>query len=112
MSGGIVYEQKNIVLVPFPYTDLTQNKKRPALLLSNVIGDDFLCCLITSKQANDGILLDDLEGNLPLQSWVKPHRIFTVDKRIILKKLCSITPELHENIISKIHEYIKLQKSL
>ncbi len=108
MNGGIVYEQRDIVLVPFPYTDLTHNKKRPAILLSNVIGDDFLCCLVTSK-ATEGLLLDDLEGSLPLKSWVKPHRIFTVDKRIVHKKLCSITPALHENIISKILEHLELK---
>jgi len=105
-----VYEQRDVVLVPFPYTDLTQNKKRPALLLSNVIGDDFLCCLVTSKQANDGVLLNDLEGSLPLQSWAKPHRIFSVDKRIILKRLCGVTPDLHNNIISQIQKHLELKK--
>ncbi|MBI2565163.1 type II toxin-antitoxin system PemK/MazF family toxin [Candidatus Woesearchaeota archaeon] len=30
-----MYEQKDIVLVPFPYSDLTGSKQRPALIISN-----------------------------------------------------------------------------
>ena len=107
MNGGTVYKQKDIVLMPFPYTDLTQNKSRPALLLSDLIGDDFICCLVTSKKSEDGILLDDIDGNLPFQSWVKTHRIFTVDKRIIRKKLCSVTQSFHDKVNAQIHALIK-----
>ena len=35
MKGGTMYEQKDIILIPFPYSDLTGSKKRPALIISN-----------------------------------------------------------------------------
>ena len=35
MKGGIMYEQRDIILIPFPYSDLTGAKLRPALILSN-----------------------------------------------------------------------------
>jgi len=35
MNGGTVYKQKDIVIIPFPYSDLTGSKQRPALIISN-----------------------------------------------------------------------------
>ena len=110
MSAGITYKQRDIVLMPFPYTDLTAAKKRPALIVSNNSinsSEDRICCLITSKESFDGLLLDELEGSLPLKSWVKPHRIFTINKKIIMKKLCSITPRMYEKVLMQIHEHLK-----
>ena len=109
-SDGTMYEQKDIVLLPFPYTDLTNAKLRPALIISNNTinyTDDRICCLITSKQTTQGILLDDLDGSLPFRSWAKPQRIFTIHKKIIKKKLCSVTPQLHKKILEELNKHLK-----
>jgi len=46
-----MFEQGNVILIPFPYSDLTGSKKRPALIISNsnLKGEDKICCLITSN---------------------------------------------------------------
>lgn len=51
--AGITYKQREIVLVPFPYSDLTNTKRRPVLIISN---DDYnrkfhdvVICVITSN---------------------------------------------------------------
>ena len=116
MKGGIIYKQKDIVLMPFPYSDLTGSKQRPALIISNKKlnnTEDRMCCLITSNKPKDGILIvnRDIEGEkLPFESWVKPQRIFTINEKIIKKKLCSITNNFHEKIMNEIVEYLKLDK--
>ena len=103
--------QKDIILIPFPYSDLTGSKKRPALIISNNKlnkTSDRICCLITTKPAKEDILLDKFEkGSLPFKSFVRPHRIFTIEKNIIIKKLCTIDNQMHKKIIKKINEYIK-----
>jgi mRNA interferase MazF len=38
----------DVVVLPFPFSDLTGNKKRPALVVANLQGDDVILCLITS----------------------------------------------------------------
>lgn len=108
-----MYEQGDIVLIPFPYSDLSSIKLRPALILSNSKLDklpDRICCFITSKSLPDGIkitLKDYQQGRLPFQSWVKPYRIFTIHEKIIRKKLCRMTPEFHERILESLKRYIE-----
>jgi len=113
MKGGIMYKQGEIILVPFPYSDLTSNKLRPALIISNARfnkTEDRICCLITSNGPKEGILIKKenfLSSNLPFKSWVKPQRIFTVDERIIKKKLCIINKEFHQRILDELYKYLK-----
>jgi mRNA interferase MazF len=108
-----MYEQKEIVLIPFPYSDLTGAKLRPALIVSNFLlneTEDRICCLITSNPTNDGIEIKKEyfeEGKLPFKSWIKPYRIFTINKNIIKKRLCRINNNLYSPILRKINDYIK-----
>ncbi len=108
-----MYKQKDIVLIPFPYSDLTGSKQRPALIISNEKlnkTDDRICCLITANNPKQGILIKKNyfeQNKLPFKSWVKPQRIFTIDKRIIKKKLCTINNNFHQEILKKIFEFIK-----
>ncbi|TET61184.1 MAG: hypothetical protein E3J52_01960 [Promethearchaeota archaeon] len=37
----------DVVIVPFPFSDLTKSKRRPALVISNLKGDDIILCQIT-----------------------------------------------------------------
>lgn len=116
MNDGTMYNQKDIVLIPFPYTDLTGIKKRPALIISNStinVKQDRICCLITSNPSKEGILLTErcfAQGKLPFKSWVKPHRIFTIHERIIEKKLCTLTNQGYDAILIAIHNCITREK--
>lgn len=108
-----MYNQKDIVLIPFPYSDLTIFKQRPALIISNKKinkTQDRICCLITTKAHTDDLLItqNSFENNdLPFKSFVKPHRIFTIHKDIIIKKLCTINGNFHNKVLEKINDYLK-----
>ena len=39
----------SVVVLPFPFSDLSSSKRRPALVLADLQGDDLICCMITSK---------------------------------------------------------------
>ena len=116
MSGGTMYEQRDVVLLPFPYSDLTGAKLRPALIISNHtlnLGEDRICCLITSKETSDGISIQKRhfdEGSLPFHSWVKPHRIFTIHKDIIRKKLCTTSETFHQQVLDGINKHISVSR--
>lgn len=51
----------DVVVVPFPFSDLTQSKRRPAIVISALDGDDLILCQITSQSIKDNyaILLND-----------------------------------------------------
>jgi mRNA interferase MazF len=78
-----------VVVIPFPHTDLTVGKRRPALVLVDLPGDDVILCQITSRARRDesSIALDtaDFErGKLDQPSFIRPQRLFTVEQRVIL----------------------------
>ncbi len=97
----------DVVVVPFPFSDLTQAKRRPALVLSRQLGDDLILCQITSQNVKDtySVPLDltDFEvGNLNKKSNIRPNRIFTADKRILLYKAGHIKKDKIEETITKL----------
>ncbi len=79
----------SVVVVPFPFSDLSQAKKRPALVIADLNNNDLILCQITSQQIYDdySITLNDEDfskGSLKKESNIRPNRIFTADKNIIL----------------------------
>ncbi len=44
----------DLVVVPFPFSDLSASKKRPALVMATLTGDDVILCQITSQAVADG----------------------------------------------------------
>jgi mRNA interferase MazF len=102
----------DVVVVPFPFSDLTQAKRRPALVISKLEGDDLILCQITSQAIKDNyaISLDDQDfeaGSLKQISNVRPNRIFTADSHIVLYKVGNLKIEKLKEIIEKVVEIIR-----
>src|SRR3989338_6611929 len=101
------YNQREIVLVPFPFTDLSSIKQRPALIIStNSFNqkEDVLVLAITSKIKQDKFRITisqkEIEtGNLLLTSQVRCDKIYTLNKSIIRKKIAKIKEDSFEQII-------------
>jgi mRNA interferase MazF len=90
--------KSDVVVLPFPFSDLSSSKKRPALVAATLQGEDLILCQITSQARVDGYsieLLDDdfKTGKLNLVSAIRPNRLFTADKSIILYKIGSLKPK-------------------
>jgi len=108
-----MFKQRDIVLIPFPNSDLTGSKLRPALIISNetLLGNDKICCLITSNPLaeKDSILINknDFEkGDLPFKSWVKCYRLFTINEKIIRKRLCLVKNSFYKKVTHSVNSYI------
>ncbi|MBW8050428.1 MAG: type II toxin-antitoxin system PemK/MazF family toxin [Cytophagales bacterium] len=117
---GINYKQKEIVLVPFPYSDLSATKKRPVLIISNndynKNFEDVIVCVITSSQYKDSYSVAltnrDLEtGTLPERSIIKTHKLFTIHQARIVKKFSLVKDELFTKVQEKIKRLIERKKS-
>ena len=85
----------DVVVLPFPFSDLSASKKRPALVVATLRGDDIILCQITSVARNDKYSIplknrDFKQGKLNVDSMVRPNRLFTADISIILYKIGSL----------------------
>ena len=102
----------DVIVVPFPFSDLTQSKRRPALVVAPLEGDDVILCQITSKAVRDNyaIPLDDKEfatGSLQQASNIRPNRIFTADSHIVLYRVGSLKKEKLSEVVERIIDIIR-----
>jgi mRNA interferase MazF len=101
----------DIVVIPFPFSDLSQSKRRPALVLSVLQGNDIILCQMTSQKVKDNYAIpvdqnDFASGSLNQESNVRPNRLFTADNQIILYRIGSIKKIKLDQVINKIVEII------
>lgn len=102
----------DIVVTPFPFSDLKSVIRRPALIVANLKGEDFILCQITSKKHPDPyqVLLDknDLShGDLNVKSFIKPSILFTLRESILLYKIGKINKSKEKEVEDKICEIIR-----
>jgi mRNA interferase MazF len=102
----------DVVVIPFPFSDLSQSRRRPALVLAVLQGDDLILCQITSKSIKDNYAIpvdeNDFEsGSLNQESNIRPNRLFTADHHIILYRIGNIKIIKLNQVIDKVVEIIK-----
>ncbi len=78
-----------IVVVPFPFSDLSDRKRRPALVAASLDGDDLILCQITKSNIREKHAIaitneDIINGSLFTESKVIASKLFTADKNIVL----------------------------
>src|ERR671927_1411140 len=78
-----------VVVLPFPQTDLQAGKRRPALVVADLTGKDLILCQITTQSRRDSysvsLSTNDFErGRLNVNSFIRSNRLFTVDRSVII----------------------------
>lgn len=102
----------DVVAIPFPYTDLSNVKKRPALVVATLKGGNIILVQITSNKRNDEDLIilnksDFLSGSLTHESFLMPSLIFTIDSSIISYKIGKLNAEKIKQVENKLIEIFK-----
>lgn len=105
-----------IVLIPFPFTDLTSAKLRPALVLYEGDSDvvvAFISSKLTGTSANTSVLiLKHMEGfhltGLKVDSVIRLDKIATISKKLILGELGEITGKLVAELNDKVCDTLKI----
>ena len=109
------YSQGDIILIPFPFSDQTNGKPRPAVIISNSLvngTNDVICAALTTTLWNDNfsfpINKDSL--NKPLkdnrEGEIRCHKLFLADKKIIQAKISSLKAGKYAELYKKIHPLI------
>ena len=108
--GGFV--KGDVVVIPFPFSDLSATKRRPAFVVTALPGNDVILCQITSQAiANPSAIVvtagDFSVGGLNRDSHIRPDRLFTADSRIIAYRAGALTPSKVREVISGIIAVIR-----
>ncbi len=102
----------DIVVVPFPFSDLSSSKRRPALVVQHFKGEDLLLAQITSKTVRDNfaIPLNENEfetGSLNKPSNIRPNKLFTCSRNLILYRIGNLKPEKIAFVAESIAKIVK-----
>jgi mRNA interferase MazF len=111
------YRQGDIALVPFPFSDLSAQKVRPVLILSNdsynrQSADVVVCGLTTNlKPMPYSVLVEvtDVEesGTLRHRSKVKSDALASLERSLLLKTIARLKPAIFDQVISEIQDLIR-----
>ncbi len=99
----------DVVVLPFPQTNLQTGKRRPALVVVDLPGDDLILCQITSQVRSDGFSIplthaDFQNGRLAQDSYIRPQRLFTVEKSVILYTVGQISASKQTEVKTKLRQ--------
>ena len=106
------YKQGDIVIVPFPFTDLTTLKVRPAIIVSNNLvnnSNDIILAQITKQNISGRLALkiSNLDVNVPFKSglskmYISCKKIAIIVKRLIHKKITTLNENKTNEVLIKI----------
>ncbi len=96
-----------VVLVPFPFSDLSQAKLRPAVVLADADREDWILCQITSNPYGDprAVALADTDfrtGSLRVMSYVRPGKLFTANSSLMMTQVGSLKDEMVKDIVEAV----------
>lgn len=101
-----------VVLVRFPFSDLSQSKLRPAVVLANAGRGDQILCQVTSKPYGDpgAIELDDTafaSGSLRVTSYARPGKLFTASPDLVTSDLAVLKPETFTRVVDAVVDLLR-----
>jgi len=87
-----------IVLVPFPFSDLSQAKLRPAAVLADAGWSDCILCQVTSNPYGDPLAVrltasSFSSGSLRAESYARPGKLFTASRDLMITQVAILTAE-------------------
>lgn len=106
-------KQREIILVPFPFSDQSGQKIRPAIIVSNDrfndSCNDVIACAITSnlKPSTYTLLIDQNDlgsGVLYEKSAIKMESIFKIKKDLVLKTIATMKQSSFLKVVKRLSE--------
>ena len=96
-----------VVLVRFPFSDLSESKLRPAVVLADADRDDWILCQLTSNPYADAraIELTDADfasGSLMRKSYARPGKLFTANVSLIERVVGEMKPSTLASVVNAV----------
>ena len=101
-----------VVLVRFPFSDLSRSKLRPAAVLADAGRGDYVLCQITSSPYADpdAVELRDehfSRGGLRRTSYARPGKLFTANDALIVREVGALRPEVRRSIAEAVGQLLR-----
>ena len=93
---GTMCKPASIVILPYPFSDAAQRKRRPVLVLTapDELGD-FIGLAVTSKGYHEAAVAlqqqDMSSGSLPKASWIRTDKVFTLNQTLVIKSVGEVS---------------------
>ena len=96
-----------IVLVPFPFSDLSQAKLRPAAVLADAGRGDWILCQVTSNPYGDPRAVhlppaSFASGSLRSDSYARPGKLFTASRDLMVAEVATLNSETQKHLIESV----------
>jgi mRNA interferase MazF len=105
----------SVVLIPFPFSDLSRTKLRPAVVLATLDKDDCILCQITSQPYDTHAIelnqQDFAEGSLQRVSYARPGKLFTAHQSLLQSEAGKLTAASLNALREKVVKTIRGQAS-
>jgi mRNA interferase MazF len=103
---------REVVLVPFPYSDLSQSKVRPAVCLAKAQRGDWTLCQITSSPYGDptavSLTPSDFEsGGLQIHSFARPTVLVTIHESTFIRVVGKLHDRCFQGIVDRIFKHLR-----
>lgn len=101
------FTTRSVVLVQFPFSDLSQSKLRPAVVLANAGRGDWILCQVTSNPYSDPKAIEltndsFASGSLRLTSYARSTKLFTANSSLIASEMGKLKQEPFKDIIDTV----------
>jgi|SRR3989344_3883483 len=102
----------DIVVLEFPFSNLTEVKRRPSLILKVPKGGDLIVSQITGNSYEPSLEIsiknnDFKEGKLKIDSYLRLDKIFSIEKSLIKYKIGSLKKDKFNEILNKVCDFLK-----
>ena len=96
-----------VVLVPFPFSDLSQAKLRPAVVLADAGRGDWILCQVTSNPYGDPRAVhltasSFSSGSLRGESYARPGKLFTANRDLMVAQVAVLNADARQQVIDAV----------
>ncbi len=101
-----------VVLVPFPFSDLSQAKLRPAIVLADAGRGDWILCQITSNPYGDVTAIQLMDesfstGSLRVTSYARPGKLFTASSNLMVSQIGHLKTEPFKRVVEAVVDIVR-----
>jgi mRNA interferase MazF len=106
------FASRQVILLPFPFSDLSSSKLRPALVMASAGKGDWVLCQITSNPYADprAVTLtenDFAEGGLQRISYARTGKLFTAHETLFQRTVGRLKAERHIQVVEVVVELVR-----